>query len=158
MQADIAIMVWVMKMLAKNLRTARNAKGYTQDDVAEHLGVKRQTYSAYERSKSIPDAITLNKLAKFYDVSVDNLFGDDEPGEAHEKAASNDGLRGLVGDDVQLAPIIELLRNLTPDAVDQIAPIIQDMHELPKHRKTPSIETETAERLKRRFKTLLVTL
>jgi transcriptional regulator with XRE-family HTH domain len=148
MQIWFAIMAWVMKMFAENLRAARNKKGYTQDDVAEHLGVKRQTYSSYERSKSVPDAMTLNKLSKFFDVSVDALLDSEE----HKKAAlsqSQDGVHGYDEDDTQLAPLIKILRNLKSDAIEQITPLIQDIHELPKNRKHASVENETAERIKK---------
>ena len=144
-------MMWVMKMLATNLRTARNNKGYMQDDVAKHLGVKRQTYSAYERSKSIPDALTLNKLSKFFDVNVDDILGSDDPADAQKKTVMSQNQGGLLGyeDDAQLVPLIEILRNLKSDAIEQIAPLIEDMYELPKYRKNLNIENETAERIKK---------
>lgn len=61
-------------MLSENLKTIRKLKKLTQDNVAEHLNVKRQTYSAYERGVSIPDATTLNKLAKYFNVTTDYLL------------------------------------------------------------------------------------
>lgn len=57
------------------LRTDRNMK---QDDVAEQLGIKRQTYGAYERNVSSPDVQTLMQLADLFDVSVDYLLGREE--------------------------------------------------------------------------------
>jgi len=61
--------------IGKRLKNAREAKGLTQDDVANYLNVKRQTYSAYERNKSVPDALTLDKLAGLFEVSNDYLLG-----------------------------------------------------------------------------------
>ena len=63
-------------MLKDNLKKSRTAKGYTQDDVAEFLNVKRQTYSAYERGVSVPDAHTLNKLSEYFGVSASDLLGE----------------------------------------------------------------------------------
>lgn len=60
--------------IGRRLKESREARGLTQDDVAEHLKVKRQTYSAYERNKSIPDALTLDKLACLFGVSNDYLL------------------------------------------------------------------------------------
>lgn len=60
--------------IGQRLKDAREAKGLTQDDVADYLKVKRQTYSAYERNKSIPDALTLDKLAGLFEVSNDYLL------------------------------------------------------------------------------------
>ena len=63
-------------MLAKRLREIRKERGLRQEEVADHLGVKRQTYSAYERAVSVPDSLTLKKLADFFDVTVDEFFFD----------------------------------------------------------------------------------
>ena len=61
-------------MLSANLKAARRKCGFTQDDVASFLNVKRQTYSAYERGASVPDAITLQMLAGCYNVTADYLL------------------------------------------------------------------------------------
>ncbi len=61
-------------MLNDNLKKIRKEKNLTQDDVAKFLNVKRQTYGAYERGVSTPDAITLNKLANFFSVTTDHLL------------------------------------------------------------------------------------
>jgi len=61
-------------MLGKRLQEARKAKKINQDEVARLLDVKRQTYSAYERGVSVPDSLTLKKLATFFEVSTEYLF------------------------------------------------------------------------------------
>lgn len=60
--------------LAENLRELRKLHNYTQDYVAEVLGVVRQTYSHYETGKRTPDSETLYKLAGLYNISVDDLL------------------------------------------------------------------------------------
>lgn len=57
------------------LKLLRDEKGLTQDDLADLLKVKRQTYSAWERNISNPDISTINFLADYYKVSVDYLLG-----------------------------------------------------------------------------------
>jgi transcriptional regulator with XRE-family HTH domain len=61
-------------MLGERLRTIRKGKRITQDEIAGFLGVKRQTYSAYERGVSVPDSLTLKKLADYFEVSTDFFF------------------------------------------------------------------------------------
>lgn len=61
-------------MLAQKLRLVRTQKKITQDEVAQFLKVKRQTYSAYERGVSVPDSLTLKKLADYFDVPTDYFF------------------------------------------------------------------------------------
>ena len=51
--------------LAQKLRELRKVNNYTQDYVAEVLGVVRQTYSHYETGKRTPDTNALYKLADF---------------------------------------------------------------------------------------------
>ena len=60
--------------LAKRLKELRKAHGYTQDYVAEFLGLVRQTYSHYETGKRSPNPEILFKLAGLYSISVDDLM------------------------------------------------------------------------------------
>lgn len=65
-------------MLNKNLKTIRNNKGFTQEELANRLHVTRQTISKWEKGYSVPDADLLSKLADELDVSVSELLGKDE--------------------------------------------------------------------------------
>lgn len=60
-------------MLGERLAAARKAARLTQNDVADELGIRRQTYSAYERGVSTPDARTIGVLARMFGVSADSL-------------------------------------------------------------------------------------
>ena len=60
--------------LAQKLRELRKVNNYTQDYVAEVLGVVRQTYSHYETGKRTPDTNALYKLAGLYNISIDDLM------------------------------------------------------------------------------------
>ncbi len=62
-------------MISKTLKELRAQKKVTQDDMANLLNIKRQTYSAYERGVSFPDVIALTKIAEFFGVSTDYLLG-----------------------------------------------------------------------------------
>ena len=61
-------------LLAKRLKELRKAHVYTQDYVAEFLGLVRQTYSHYETGKRSPNPEILFKLAGLYSISVDDLM------------------------------------------------------------------------------------
>ena len=61
-------------MLSEILKNLRSTKGVTQDDMAEMLNIKRQTYSAYERGISVPDIAAITKIADYFDVTVDYLL------------------------------------------------------------------------------------
>jgi len=60
-------------MIKDTLKRIRKERGYTQDDVANFLNIKRQTYSSYERGISLPDIETIKKLTYFFNVSINEL-------------------------------------------------------------------------------------
>lgn len=61
-------------MLAENLALLRNIRGMTQEEeVAEVIGISRQSYSKWEQGETIPDIEKCDRLAKFYGVSIDAL-------------------------------------------------------------------------------------
>ena len=43
-------------MIGENIKTYRQKKGYTQEEVANRLHVTRQTISKWEKNYSVPDA------------------------------------------------------------------------------------------------------
>lgn len=70
----------------------------TQGDIAEILNVERTTYGGYERGTIFPPYDKIEKLAKYFNVSVDYLMGnssnknrDDENSNSHDvnKALNN---------------------------------------------------------------------
>ena len=63
----------VVSMLAENLAILRNIRGMTQEEVAEVIGISRQSYSKWEQGETIPDIEKCDRLAKFYGVSIDAL-------------------------------------------------------------------------------------
>ena len=75
--------------LGKNLSAARKKKGMSQEEVAEHLGISRQTVSKWETNETLPDVFQANKLAKLYDMSLDKLMEYDVQIETIEKAIQN---------------------------------------------------------------------
>lgn len=62
-------------MLGNRLKKLRLQKKLTQEELAEKLGITRGTYAHYEINKRQPDYETLQKLADFFNVSVDYLLG-----------------------------------------------------------------------------------
>ena len=51
---------------------------YTQEQLAEKLGVSRQAIAKWERGESVPDLPKLIALADCFDVSLDKLVGRDD--------------------------------------------------------------------------------
>lgn len=60
------------------LKNARLSKAYNQEDIADKLGVTRQTISNWENGKSLPDIISIIKLSDLYELSLDEMIKGDE--------------------------------------------------------------------------------
>ncbi|MBE7087937.1 MAG: helix-turn-helix domain-containing protein [Clostridiales bacterium] len=56
------------------LATMRKSKGYTQQEVADRLGVSNRTLSAWETDKVYPDILALPALAELYGITVDEIL------------------------------------------------------------------------------------
>ena len=66
-----------MMTFGEKLAAARKAAGYTQEKLANELGVSFQAVSTWERNESLPDTNHLIALSGALRVSQDQLFGDD---------------------------------------------------------------------------------
>ena len=60
--------------LGNNLFQARKKVGLSQETVAEKLGVSRQTVSKWETDETVPDIYQAKKLAKLYNLTLDELI------------------------------------------------------------------------------------
>lgn len=64
----------VKKSFAQRLTALRKNASMTQIQLAESLNYSDKAVSKWERAESIPDAYTLIKIAKLFDVPLDALF------------------------------------------------------------------------------------
>jgi len=72
---------------AEKLQELRRAKGFSQEELAERLGVTRQSVSKWEQGQSYPETEKLIELSRLYDVTVDSLLKG--TAEISEKTAEN---------------------------------------------------------------------
>lgn len=61
--------------LNNKLRALRTAKGLTQEQLADQIGVSAQAVSKWERGATMPDISLLPDISVFFGVSIDELFG-----------------------------------------------------------------------------------
>ena len=75
---------------ADRLTMPRKKRGYSQEQLAEKLGVSRQAVSKWERAEASPDTDNLIALAKIYEISLDELLGYREHEEKTESEDENE--------------------------------------------------------------------
>ena len=63
--------------LGNSLFQARKNSGFSQEDVAEKLGVSRQTVSKWETDETVPDIRQSKRMAVLYHLSLDELINFD---------------------------------------------------------------------------------
>ena len=61
--------------MSNNIKALREATGKTQDEVASDLGVKLSRYRSWEQGKRSPTGAMGIKLAEYFGVSTDTVFG-----------------------------------------------------------------------------------
>lgn len=60
-------------MFKDNLVQLRKLKVFTQEDVAEKIGVTRQAVAKWESGETVPDLEKSRRLAELFEVSLDDL-------------------------------------------------------------------------------------
>ena len=65
-------------MIGENIVSVRKIRGFSQEALAEKVGVTRQTVSKWEVGESIPDLEKAAALAEALGVSVDELISYDQ--------------------------------------------------------------------------------
>ncbi|MGV3463724.1 MAG: helix-turn-helix transcriptional regulator [Heyndrickxia sp.] len=60
--------------MKNNLRVQRAIKNITQADLAQLINVSRQTINTIESSKYVPSTVLALKMAKVFDVPVEQIF------------------------------------------------------------------------------------
>jgi transcriptional regulator with XRE-family HTH domain len=91
--------------LGANIGVLRKAKGWTQSDLAERVGVDTETISRFERGVTLPSLLTLEKISKSLRAGVGDLLA--------ESSAQPDDLASLLS--TWLADLDETDRNFVLD-------------------------------------------
>ncbi len=58
----------------RRLSQYREAKGYSQIDIADRLSVTQQSISSWEIGRTIPKPYQMKQLSEMLEVSIDELF------------------------------------------------------------------------------------
>ena len=75
--------------IAQRLADMRREKGFSQEELANRLGLSRQAISKWERGESAPDMANLIALADLYNVTLDELIRGEVPAASAAEAETN---------------------------------------------------------------------
>ncbi len=92
------------KIVSRNLKRLREAARYTQDDVANALGITRSSYSNYEAGEREMPYDVMEKVSDFFGCEMTLLFEDDINADA-QILASAFRLDGMTAQDA-----VEIMR------------------------------------------------
>ena len=62
-------------MLGNRLKSIREEKGYTQEQIAQFLGVNQNTISSWENNRTQPKLRQINMLCGLYDCTTERITG-----------------------------------------------------------------------------------
>ena len=101
----------IQNNIAHNLTTLRQLNQFSQEQVAEQIGVSRQAVAKWEAGQSVPDILNCDALAKLYNVELDDLihYDQEQTGKSippkgkhtdryHRTDTENCGCSGKTGD------------------------------------------------------------
>ena len=65
--------------LRQNLKKFRKEAHFSQEQIAQQLGVNRATYTYYETGKTTPSVVDLYHLSQLYRRCLEEFFREQEP-------------------------------------------------------------------------------
>lgn len=92
--------------LGEKIASLRKEKKLSQEDLAEKVGVARQTISKWELNETAPDIKQAQELAKIFHVSLDELLGNEIHDVVIEKISNTEKLAGMIIKILKVAGVI----------------------------------------------------
>ena len=82
--------------IGKKIMNLRKKNGLSQEELAEKIGVTRQTISKWELGETSPDLKQSKKISEIFKVSLDELVSNDIKNILIEKTSNTEKLAGLI--------------------------------------------------------------
>lgn len=90
----------------ENILKLRKDLKLSQEELAEKVGVTRQTISNWELGETQPNVEQLKKLSEIFSVSIDELVGNDVKGILEEKISNTEKLAGII---IKILKVISII-------------------------------------------------
>ena len=92
--------------LGEKIANLRKESKLSQEELAEKIGVARQTISKWELNETAPDIKQAKELSHIFNVSLDELVGNDISNVVVEKISNTEKLAGIIIKILKVAGII----------------------------------------------------
>lgn len=89
----------LQKRLGLNIATRRKSLSWTQEYLAQHMGVDTETISRFERGVTAPSLKSIEKLAGLLSVTIADLLSENTPPEPTQLEALARLIEPLVEED-----------------------------------------------------------
>lgn len=91
-------------MIGEKIKELRKSRKMSQGDLGDLIGVSKMSISYYENGKKPPGRETLEKIAEYFNVSIDYLLG-----RSSEKHLTEDQDRTITEETRNIIDLIESL-------------------------------------------------
>lgn len=105
-------------MFAERVKEILNSKGITQKTMLEDLNLGKNQFSYWNKTGATPNGFTVEKIAKYLDVSVDYLLGKTEE---RKKPSPEPVLTE------REKAILEIFRSLPEEKQDKLIELLENM-------------------------------
>ena len=95
--------------LGNKIMTLRKKNNLSQEDLAEKVGVTRQTISKWELEETTPDINQAKKLSMIFNISLDELVNNDVNSILIEKVSNTERLAGIIIKILKVSGILLIL-------------------------------------------------
>ena len=112
--------------IGKKIMNLRKKNGLSQEELADKVGVARQTISKWELGETSPDLKQAKKLSKIFNVSLDELADNDIKDILVEKTSNTEKLAGLI---LKLIKVLVILIVVAPILLITLRIIFKNIHE-----------------------------
>lgn len=82
--------------LGEKIANLRKKNNFSQEDLAERVGVTRQTISKWELNETSPDIVQAKTLSKIFNISLDELTSNDINSVLVQKVSNTERLAGII--------------------------------------------------------------
>ena len=111
--------------IGKKIVDLRKKNGLSQEELAEKVGVARQTISRWELGETSPDLKQSKELSKIFNISLDELTDNDIKNILVEKTSNTEKLAGLI---LKLIKIMVIFIIVMPIALITLRIIFKNIH------------------------------